>query len=200
MENIIKFFNEKGSVQFMDERCFVNKGCNGRIIRTIPKRHSYFNINNETYELKEIDIKFLSEGDMILVFTSTGTDYYELEYDKDIQELIYKKDSFGYHGVNSLFNDVRVKKVKVRNDLFVPAYAQDDSYNSNASTLIEQISTLSSGTIATLIKSDMYSYIDSVIDRFREYSKNLPVSYKWQSAWKVFKDSDEYLDVLKNFK
>lgn len=196
MENIIKFFNEKGNVEFMDERTLVNEGCNGKIIRKIPKRHSYFNGNSETFELEKEDIKFLSEGDMILVDTSTGTYYYELMFDEDIQELIYKKDNFGYYDVNSLFNDVRVRKVKVRNDLFISSYAQDDNYRNDTGTLIEQINTLSSGTIATLIKSNMYSDVDKVTDGFREYAKSLPVNYKWQSAWNIFKDSDEYLDIL----
>lgn len=188
-KKMVKYFNKNGMVEFCDKNSFNNEF---KIIREISKKHSHFNNGNEYINLKEEDLPYLSEGDMIIVYTSTGTTWNELKTHE--YQLLYK---FGaeLYSPSELFNHPSVQEIKIRNDFYVPSYSRDNDHILG-STLKEQIKELSSGTIGSLTNIQDYKTLDLIQETFFKYSSNLPCTLRWQSAWEIFKGSKEYIDLL----
>lgn len=188
-KKMIKYFDENGMVKFCDGNSFNNEF---KIIREIPKKHSHFNNGNEYVDLTKEDLPYLSEGDMIIVYTATGTNWNELKSHED--KLLYKFGA-GLYLPLELFNHPSVQKIKIRNDFYVSEYSRDHDHITT-STLQEQIKELSSGTIGSLTNIQDYKTLDIIQETFFKYSSNLPSTLRWQIAWEIFKGSKEYIELL----
>lgn len=188
-KKMVKYFDENGMVKFCDSNSFNNEY---KIIREIPKEHSHFNNSDEYVDVNKEYLPYLSEGDMIIVYTSTGTTWNELKAHKD--ELLFKFGA-GLYFPSELLNHPSIEKIKVRNDFYIPNYARGNDHILG-STLKEQIKELSSGTIGSLTNTKDYQTLDLIQETFLKYSSNLPSTLRWQSAWEIFKGSKEYIELL----
>jgi len=53
-------------------------------------------------------------------------------------------------------------------------------------TLLTQVRTISSGTLATLTNEHNYTTLEQIRDLFWQYCKSLPQYWTWQEAWESY--------------
>lgn len=120
--SLVKFFS-KGNVEIKEVKNIEN--FDNKIIRILPEKHEYFNVEGKEYvDLNKDNVKYLSEGDMIILHDFDGSTYWhELKYNDALQCLCYKSD----YSIEDAIISGRYKKISVRNDFYIPEYAKSEN-------------------------------------------------------------------------
>ena len=122
-------------------------------------------------------------------------------------DVLIKKDvtDNGWATIDFSYNDVdfqAIGDVRYENVFFFPRGPFDVAAQAfkNSMIALEQIKTLSSGTLSTISGQTHYQVIDNIRVQFekkiKKDIKNGKDFMNWQDAWSAFRESSEYHETL----